>query len=301
LLAERVSGVVALAHAWAMAQAVESAAGVSVPRRAEALRTFWAEFERIRSHIRTLTGIVGSTGLSVPANELAACEEALLQLGGMYAGHRYLFGLLVPGGLSTDWTDGALHEAYRRTAAVVKTVTQIYRRLTFDNSFLDRLEAIGHVEGKLAETLGMRGPVSRAAGVARDFRLWQPYGLYPEAEVSVPTESEGDGYARLRTFMGEIHEALTLMGQVLATLPEGPVRTPVAPGAGIGVGAVEAAGGSLVYWIRLDQDGTVQRCHIMPPALANWHAVPYALRHSAFQDVPIILATFGLSVAEVDR
>jgi len=176
----------------------------------------------------------------------------------------------------------------------------VYRRLTFDNSFLDRLEAVGHVEGKLAETLGMRGPVSRAAGVARDFRVWQPYGLYPEAEVSVPTESEGDGYARLRTFMGEIHEALTLMGRVLATLPEGPVRTLVAPGAGIGVGAVEAAGGSLVYWIRLDQDGKVQRC-IMPPALANWHAVPHALRHSAFQDVPIILATFGLSVAEADR
>ncbi len=73
------------------------------------------------------------------------------------------------------------------------------------------------------------------------------------------------------------------------------------PGAGWAAATVEAPSGALTYWVRLDDHGRIRRCHIMPPSLANWHGLPDAVRDYAFQDFPIILATYGLSVADADR
>lgn len=301
LLAERVSGTAGFAHGLAYVQAVEALGDKEVPARAQALRVFWAEFERIRSHIRTLAGIVESTGLSVPANLLSAQEEALLQIAGEYVAHRYLFGLNVVGGIAVDWPDATLDEVFLRVRAVVATVDEIYSGLQFDNSFLDRLEEVGQLGRDQAATLGVVGPLARASGIARDLRHGKPYAYYPRLTLAIPVEDEGDGYARARVLVQEIHAALNLMRAVVHDLPSGPVWTAVNVREGVGMGAVESPAGALAYWVRIGQSGHVARCHIMPPNLVNWHALPYALRRYAFQDVPIILATFGLSVADADR
>ena len=47
--------------------------------------------------------------------------------------------------------------------------------------------------------------------------------------------------------------------------------------------------------------GTVRRYHITPPSFTNWHGFHLAAENFAFQDFPIILASFGLSNAECDR
>lgn len=91
------------------------------------------------------------------------------------------------------------------------------------------------------------------------------------------------------------------MRSVVHDLPGGPVWAALTPREGVGIGAVESPAAALAYWVRLSSSGHVARCHIMPPNLVNWHALPYALRRYAFQDEPIILATFGLSVADADR
>jgi Ni,Fe-hydrogenase III large subunit len=53
--------------------------------------------------------------------------------------------------------------------------------------------------------------------------------------------------------------------------------------------------------VRLDDEGRVSRYRIISPSFANWHAFYLAAEAFAFQDFPIILASFGLSVAENDR
>jgi Ni,Fe-hydrogenase III large subunit len=45
----------------------------------------------------------------------------------------------------------------------------------------------------------------------------------------------------------------------------------------------------------------VLRWRVMPPSFTNWPALATAIEGFAFQDFPIILASFGLSVAESDR
>jgi formate hydrogenlyase subunit 5 len=51
----------------------------------------------------------------------------------------------------------------------------------------------------------------------------------------------------------------------------------------------------------LREGGIVARYRVTPPAFANWHGFHLAAENFAFQDFPIILASFGLSNAECDR
>ena len=50
-LAERICGICSASHPFAFCRAVENAAGIEVPPRAEYIRVIIAELERIHSHI----------------------------------------------------------------------------------------------------------------------------------------------------------------------------------------------------------------------------------------------------------
>jgi Ni,Fe-hydrogenase III large subunit len=65
--------------------------------------------------------------------------------------------------------------------------------------------------------------------------------------------------------------------------------------------AVEAPLGAAFHWVRLGDGGVVRRYRITPPSFANLHAFSRAAENFAFQDFPIILASFGQSHAECDR
>ncbi|MDA8192904.1 MAG: NADH-quinone oxidoreductase subunit C [Thermaerobacter sp.] len=302
LIAERIDGLSAFAHSLALAQALEALGPCPVPARADGLRVLWAEWERIRSHVKTLGAILESTGLTVPANLLAAWEEELLQLAAVYTGHRYLFGLNRLGGLARNWTHDEIQTLLEETGRIVGQVLTITEDLTFDNSFLDRLERVGHLSRDLAVTYGLVGPVARASGLQRDLRNWQPYSRYGQLNFRVPVQSEGDGYARFRQFTQEIRESRHLLEQIPETLSGGGVRGSPAPfREGTAVGYCEGPAGAIVYGVWMDRRGHIERCRIITPGLVNWHALPPAVRHFAFQDFPIILASFGLSVADLDR
>lgn len=300
-LAERVNGPQALAHGLAFCQAVEQLCGARVPARARAVRTILAEHERARLHVRALSGLVESTGLSVPRSLLDTCQERLLQAAGEIAGHRYLFGVLRPGGLATDMPDEALTDLTARTRAEVAHAAAICDSLASDSSFLDRVEAVGTLSPERTATLGLVGPIARAAGIANDLRVWQPYAAYAGLDLSPVVESEGDGYARMRVWRREAEAAVAIMTRLTAELPPGPVLQPAEVGEGVGLNGVEAPSGLLAYWLRTDAGGRVARCHIMTPGFANFHGLTDALRDFSFQDLPIILASFGLSVADADR
>jgi Ni,Fe-hydrogenase III large subunit len=149
------------------------------------------------------------------------------------------------------------------------------------------------------------GPIARASGLARDLRKIQPYIGYGEYAFDVPCETEGDGYARLRILFAETRQSMRLMAQALDRLVDGPVRAvdslqhPQAAGAALGW--TEAPLGAAFHWVRVDGRGVVLRYRIIPPSFVNWHAFPLAAEAFAFQDFPIILASFGLSVSENDR
>ncbi len=302
LLAERFSGIAAFAHGLAFCQAVETICGVSVPPRARALRTALAELERLRSHAAVITGICNSTALVVAASQAALIEESLIRLSCDITGHRYLFGAVALGGVSFDLGDEDCSRLTNRTAEVAERLRDLFHMLRYSSSFLDRLEEVGIVAESYARSYGLVGPIARASGVARDVRKLFPYAAYDSVEFSVSLEHEGDGYARLRVLFEEAAQSAAIIRRVLSLPPAGPVGVGHVPlRAGAALAAVEAPMGAAFHWLRLDGDGSVVRYHVTPPSFANWHGFHIAAENFAFQDFPIILASFGLSNAECDR
>jgi formate hydrogenlyase subunit 5 len=302
LIAERISGTSAFAHSMAFCQSVEHLCQVAVPQRALSLRVLLAELERLRHHVAAIAGICESTGLAVSAAQAAILEEDLLRISGALTGHRYLFGLNVFGGLSIDLENAACSRAAAAVAHVSERLAALQAMLSTSSSFLDRLEEVGIIALPNAHDFGLLGPIARASGLSRDLREAQPYCGYDRVEFLVPHESEGDGYARLRLFFREAQQSAQIISAIAKSLPVGRFRTPEAvlrPGAALGW--VEAPGGAALHWVRLSEQGIIDRYRIVTPSFANWHGFRLAAENFAFQDFPIILATFALSVHENDR
>jgi Ni,Fe-hydrogenase III large subunit len=301
LLAERFAATTAFAHALAYCLAVENIAGAAVPLRARVLRLFLAELERFRHHVGAIEGICESTALVVAASQAAILEEELLRASGALTGHRYLFGLAIPGGLAKDLSDADCREALRLCRDALQRLDDLDQMLRLSSSFLDRLEEVGYIAEHNARAYGLVGPIARASGVSRDLRKAQPYGGYEALTFDVPVEREGDGYARLRILFEEARQSVRLMEQAAAALSAGPVCASVPLKSGSAMGWVEAPRGAAFHWLRIGEGAVVSRYRIISPSFFNWHGFHLSVENFAFQDFPIILATMDLSVAENDR
>jgi Ni,Fe-hydrogenase III large subunit/Ni,Fe-hydrogenase III component G len=301
LLSERFSGTSAFAHSLAFCQAVEDIAGVDTPLRAKALRIVLAELERLRHHIAAIAGICGSTALSVATSQAGILEEEILRLTGSFTGHRYLFGLNRPGGLTRDFNNSTCLQVADDAARLIERLFKLNDMLRFTSSFLDRIEEVGIVSREQAIAYGLVGPIARASGLARDLRKALPYCCYETVAFDVPVETGGDGYARLRVLFHEAEQSARIIRKMAATLPDGEIAGPFEYAAGGALGWVEAPRGAAFHWVRITESGTVGRYRLTSPSFINWHGFHLAAEDFAFQDFPIIMATFGLSNAESDR
>ncbi len=301
LLAERCNGRSAFAHGWAFARAVEAIGGSRTPERGEALRAFFAEIERYRSHVATIREVCESTGLIVAASQASILEEELLRLSGALCGHRYLFGVVAIGGITCDVDDSRCSDVVERLRGIHTRLRRLGSALRFDGTFFDRLENIGVISAADARKYALVGPVARASGWSRDARARQPYEHYRRFMLTPVEESEGDGAARVRVLFRECAESLRILRQVSTSLPHGPVRADVPARAGCGLGWVEAPRGITLHWVRCDEGGRVVHYQMATPSLRNWYGFHLAMEGFSFQDFPITLATLGLCVAESDR
>ncbi len=302
LLAERFAATSAFAHSLAYCEAVEGITGAEVPARARVLRVMLAELERMRHHAGTITAICQSTALVVSDAQAALVEESLLRASCMLSGHRYLFGLNAPGGLCRDFDAHDCSALVSAVDAAAAWLRRLEQRLRYTSSFLDRLEDVGVITSDQRADLGLVGPVARASGSLRDMRRDAPYAAYASCPFDVPTESEGDGYARLRVLFREALQSADLIRQVVLRLTPGPVRADLpAHEGGAALVGIEAPIGAGLHWVRLDHEGRLVRYHAMTASFRNWLGLHVAAENFAFQDFPIILATLGLSMSECDR
>ena len=280
---------------------MEATAGADVPPRARALRIMLAELERLRHHIGAIAGICSSTALAVATSQAGILEEDALRLTGALVGHRYLFGLNRPGGLTRDFPDAYCHRLADGVTALLQRICKLKEILRFTSSFLDRIEEVGAISREQAVAYGLVGPIARASGIARDLRKTLPYSGYDKIDFEAPLETEGDGYARLRVLFQEVEQSAAIIREIASALPEGEIVGPFEYMAGAALGWVEAPRGASFHWVRIDENKCLSRYRLTTPSFTNWHGFHLAAENFAFQDFPIIMATFGLSNAESDR
>jgi Ni,Fe-hydrogenase III large subunit len=304
LVAERISGTDAFAESLALCQALEALAGADVPARADALRTLFAELERLYNHLGYQADLCQATGLVVGQAQFDILKERILRLNAALAGHRYLFGLNVPGGLSRDLESEGRRSVRETMSSVQRELDLLERMLLRSPSHWDRLEGTGLLRPEDARAYATVGPVARASGQDRDLRRDHPYAAYRDVGFAVPVYRYGDALARMRVRLDEAQQSLRIIAQLLDRLPTGPVCTPLTalPPERAGLGWAESARGETVHWVMTDSAGLVRCYRVRPGSVVNWQAFPLAVPgHNILTDFPVIEQSFGLSFAGHDR
>jgi Ni,Fe-hydrogenase III large subunit/Ni,Fe-hydrogenase III component G len=302
LVAERISGTDAFAESLALCQALEALAEAAVPPRAAALRTVFEEIERLYNHLGYQAELCRATGLVVGQAQFEILKERVLRLNARVAGHRYLFGLNVPGGVSRDLTREDRLAIHETTAAIWRQLDALGPMLFASSSHVDRLEGTGKLRPEDARDCATVGPVARASGQDRDLRRDHPYAAYRDVEIAVPVQQDGDALSRARVRLEETTQSLHVIAQLLDRLPAGSTQTPVTlPPNRDGLGWAESTHGETVHWIATDAEGRVCCYRVRTASFANWQAFPLAVPgHNILTDFPIIEQSFGLSYAGND-
>jgi formate hydrogenlyase subunit 5 len=249
--------------------------------------------------IFTTSATYATTTLKVGEAEGKLLEEQAKQINATLTGSRFLRGVLSPGGLRRDLNTSGLRGKLNSLKPSIDTYMDSLERT---NSHLDRLMTTGPLPLQIAFDQGASGPIKRASGIDRDLRRDHPYAAYGELSFKVPVRTEGDAHARAQVRMAEISASIELIEQVLARIPEGPVRAEVDLQNGReGLGWTEGSRGSVYYAIHLDSSGPLTRVKVKSPSFSNWRVFPSTVHDSNMMDYAINEASFGLTMAGCDR
>ena len=303
-LVERACGVCTVAHALAYSQAVEGVTGTEVPGRAIWARVLLAEMERLYNHIGDLGNICAGIGFNPGSSRLGALKERLLQINETIAGHRYLMGSIVPGGLREDLTSDGLAGLAAGLTEVGHELAGAVRVIIRSDGVRARLHGAGAVSMTLAAALGASGLAARATGIDIDLRRDEPYAAYRGLEVSPVSAAAGDVLARFDARAQEAQVSLRLIREALAQLPPGPVRVPPARDAVTGAAALSGAEGprgTSWVWLRAGDGGTIDRVRLRSASFANWPVVAASVTGDLVPDFPLINKSFELCYACTDR
>jgi Ni,Fe-hydrogenase III large subunit len=301
-LAGRTSGDSTVAYGWAFANAVEAALGATPPERAIWLRALMAEVERVANHLGDIGAICNDGGFALLNAHFGALRERVLRAADAAFGHRLMRDRVIPGGVAADLTPAG-------AGAILAVVAEIRRQWSmlvevYDEtaSLQDRTVSSGTVRTALARQYGTGGYVGRAAGRAFDARAAYPYAPYDRLRFEVPSRTEGDVDARVRVRIAEVEQSLSLIDQLLAGLPAGPIhgRLPAPGEAREGLALVEAFRGDVLAWVRLAPDGSVARCHLRDASWFQWPLVEAAIEGNIVADFPLINKSFNCAYSGVD-
>jgi Ni,Fe-hydrogenase III large subunit len=302
-LAGRTSGDSTVAYALAFAHAVEAALDINVPRRAAWLRALMAELERLSNHFGDFGAVCNDASFSMMHAQCGNLRERTLRAAAASFGHRLMMDCVVPGGVSDDLRpDGAMH-----VNNLLTEIGRVFPKLVelYDNtaSLQDRTVATGVLKPALARQFGAGGYVGRASGRAFDARRAVAYPPYDELKFDVPILDHGDVNARVWIRIREIEQSVALIEQIMAGLPQGPVRVPgeiSAKGVSEGLGFAEAFRGDVLAWIRFDNAGAIARCHLRDPSWFQWPLLEAAIEGNIVADFPLCNKSFNCSYSGHD-
>jgi NADH-quinone oxidoreductase subunit D len=317
-------------NAMAFCGAVETMLEVEVPKRAQYLRVMQMELNRIMSHLVWL----GTSALDLGAISMFwYCfreRETILDLFEMSTGARMHTRYFQVGGVAEDIPPG--FEAKLRTfIAEMPTRADQYGALLNRNEIvLQRLRGTGTLDAETLLSLGVTGPLLRAAGNAWDLRKADPYCSYEDFDFKIPIGTHGDNYDRFACRLAEIYESVKIIDQSLAGLPEGshitsdrkvalPPRHELAtsmealihhfklvtegfrPPPGEVYFPIESPRGELGCFVSSDGSSKPARVHMRDPSFVNLQAFSHMAKGGYIADLIATLAMLDPILGGIDR
>ncbi|MDD3814021.1 MAG: NADH-quinone oxidoreductase subunit D [Desulfocapsaceae bacterium] len=296
----------ALGYTHGHVLAIERAAGIEVPERAEYIRAITVELNRVASHLFWFGAFVMDLGGFSPLMYAIQDREHILDMLEAVTGARLTYCYYRFGGLYNDVDDNFIEAAKRFIPRMRKSLKKYDALVTGNIIFRKRLEGIAPVSAEMCRKYGATGPVARGSGINFDVRKNEPYSVYPEFDFDIPVYHECDSLARYRVRMDEMEQSLRIIEQGLEKLPDGPFMAEKKPKTiKLPVGdyyqAVETARGSFGIRIVSDGDKNAYRLKLRSPTYSNMHLFDEACEGMLIMDALAFMGSLDLVIPEIDR
>jgi Ni,Fe-hydrogenase III large subunit/Ni,Fe-hydrogenase III component G len=304
IMAERICGICGCVHNVAYAQAVESAAALQAPPRAEYLRTILLELERLHSHLLWVGLACHIVGFDTLFMQCFRIREPVMWVAEKITGNRKTYGLCVIGGVRRDLTDelkAELQQVLDRLETEWKTVTGAVLK---DRNIQKRTRGVGVADRKLVKEAALIGPVARAAGVDIDCRRDHPYAAYDRVAFDVITAADGDVWARLVVRAREVFESIKIIRQCLEKIESGPIQLALKdelPVGRLGLSSVEAPRGECHHFVITGENNRPRRWRVRAPTYQNLQGVPAMIKDQQLADMTITLGSIDPCFSCTDR
>ena len=317
-------------NAMAFCGAVESLLQIEVPPRAQYLRVIHLELNRIMSHLVWL----GTSALDLGAVSMFwYCfreRETILDLFEMSSGQRMHTRYIQVGGVFEDIPVGFAEKVRKFVREMPARADQYAALLEKNEIVLARLRNTCKLDEPTLLSLGVTGPLLRAAGNPWDLRKAAPYSSYDHFDFKIPVGTVGDNYDRYRVRHAELYESTKIIEQALDGLPEGPFITPdrkvalpprhelatsmealihhfklVTEGFRVPPGEayypIEGPRGELGCFVRSDGSAKPARVHMRDPSVVNLQATAPMVKDAYIADLIATLAMLDPILGGIDR
>jgi len=291
--------------------AVEKAAGVEVPKRAQYLRVIMCEINRVISHLFAAGQFGLDMGAFTPFLYMFREREEGITVLNEVTGGRLLYHYIRYGGVTRDVPDDWRKRCLAWCDLVEKHLPEYNNLLTYNHIFLNRTCGVAIIDRETALGFGATGPILRAAGVGRDLRKDMPYSSYEDFEFDVPKGPfehgvVGDSWTRHRQRLLEIEESLKIIRQAVDALPEGDIQHPKITRAwkappGEAYVASEAPRGEVSCYFVSDGGRFPYRCRMRGPSFFNISVLEECARGLLIGDLIALMGSVDITLGECDR
>jgi len=319
-----------LGNNLAYVMAAEKLLDLEIPERAQVIRVLMCELQRIASHMVWL----GTHALDIGAMSVFFyCfrqREKILNLIESASGGRMTPSYFRIGGLMMDLPAGFERRCNQFMADFPEAMNTFETLVTGNTIWMSRTKGVGYISTEDAIDWGLTGPCLRGSGVDLDLRRDNPYTGYETYDFDVPTEPDGDVWARFRVRMRECYESYKIVRQALDRLKPGPIKADapkvvlpdrddmrkhmdslihhfliVAEGFNIPPGEVympiEASKGELGVYMKSNGGPKPERVHFRGPSFVNLSALPAMSEGEMIADVVAIIGSLDIVLGEIDR
>lgn len=289
----------------AFCMTVEKLMGLEIPDRAEYIRVILCELNRIASHM-LFYGVFGlDVGAMTPALYGFREREAIQAVFESVTGARMMHNYIRVGGVKEDLPDDFASQMTPLIEQLKRGIEDCDSLITGNEMFLARTKGIGTINAEDAIAFGLTGPMLRAAGVAEDVRVSEPYSIYDRFDFGIPVGKYGDCYDRYYVRVEEMRQSLSIIEQAMRQIEPGDIMSSVRriarPPKGEVYMRTESPRGDFGVFLVSDGTDKPYRLKIRAPSYANLQSLQHLLRDSYIADAVVILGSTDIILGEVDR
>jgi NADH-quinone oxidoreductase subunit C/D len=288
-----------------LCMAVEKAAEIEVPERAQYIRTIMDELNRMDSHLLAWACQTNDLGATTAFIYGMREREIILDIFEKTCGGRLIINQNVVGGVMFDiYAD--FQKDVKSFIIYMRDKLKEYDRFFSHNVIaLGRMIKIGVLSKEDAINYAVTGPAGRGSGWSCDIRKHIPYAMYDKVEFKEVIRTEGDSYARYLNRLDEIEESLHIIEQLIDNIPDGDICAKVKPIIRLPEGEyysrVEACRGEFGVFIESRGDKFPYRLKFRSPSMALVSAMPLICKNEKISDFIGIGGSMDYVIPDIDR